>query len=327
MRILVENGSWNNMGEGWYRFSLYYLLKTLYPNDDVIIGEGIITRDFKLGDRFKRCAFSLFDFEYADLHVFSGPVLPKQFLLYYAPKIKQIFARGGSYALISISGTRMCSQEIQEIGSFLREYPPVFMSTRDTETYNTFNSYVDPIYDGVCTALLVSKTVPLSDLSYSFKRPFFISSYYTSPHPVYSLSDPNGEVCLDNLVIKNRKYLISFKYYRHIEFLFSHQAELNGVDIVHTMQDFNHLFKHVNFAYPNSFLRQSQFVVSDRVHACAIGLSYGKPVRFTFETSRAGIFTRLGLDYKSNYGKMILDPQIIDDEYGNLVDQIKKYIG
>ena len=61
-----------------------------------------------------------------------------------------------------------------------------------------------------------------------------------------------------------------------------------------------------NYAQPNSFVSYNprsylsvykgcEFVVSDRVHACAAALAYGHPARLLDINDRMGIFARMGI--------------------------------
>lgn len=43
MKIIVENSTWNNVGDGWYQFSLYFMLKECLPQHEVILGRSYKT--------------------------------------------------------------------------------------------------------------------------------------------------------------------------------------------------------------------------------------------------------------------------------------------
>ncbi len=331
MKILVENSTWNNVGDGWYQYSLYYLLRKLYPEADVVMGEGPIRRAFRItSKKHIDNALDLIKFQEADIHVFSGPML-KSLIRDYADAIKNIFGRGGKYAFISVSGTAMSKQEKSMIGEFLLKYPPIIFSSRDEETYNNFKEYVPNAYNGICTAFLVDKTIPLN--KFELDKPFFVSSFYMENEPNYRL---HGDFSLENLVVQHRtnKFGLPFKFARHLNYSLPQQDEIGNHKIVRLIQNLNTKFNHINFAMPNSFIsfnpisyleviKSAEFVISDRVHACATSLACGNPARFLFETPRAGIFTRLGFDYKANKGILYPNMEIIDEEMSKLEEYIK----
>lgn len=334
MKILVENSTWNNVGDGWYQYSLYYLLKKLYPEHEVVMGEGPVRRAFRIKSKKQLDnALNLLDWESADVHVFSGPML-KSLISEYGNAVKAIKKRGSQYAFISVSGTAMSLQQKQEIGAFLKAYPPLLFSTRDKETFDNFNEYVENAYNGICTAFLVDKTMHLD--TFRLDKPFFVSSFYMENEPNYKL---NGNFNIENIVVEHRKnkFGLPFKFARHLNYTLPQQDEVGGHKIVRLIQNLNTKFNHINFAMPNSFIsfnpitylkviKSAEFVISDRVHACATSLACGHPARFLFESPRAGIFDRLGFDYKSNQGIIYPNMGIIEEEMGKLENVIRKYI-
>lgn len=337
MKIIVENSTWNNVGDGWYQTALYFLLKNNFPQHDIMMGDGPIRRSFRLYKKKQMSnSLNLMEYERADLHVLSGPILPSV-IRDYATMITDIKRKGEKYCMISVSGTNLNRDKQDEIGTFLKENPPMFVSTRDEETYNWLKEYVPNIYNGICTAFLVGKVIPLAEIK--LPKPFFISSFYTELEPLYSLKEDSKTCSIENIEVKHRRTILHLPYRitRHFNYLLSQQKEIGETLIVRTIQNLNTKFNHINFATPNSFIsfnpvnylslvKASEFTISDRVHACAVSLSLGHPVRFLFNTPRAGIFDRMGFDYKSNNGIMYPNQEKIDEEMNKLVNFIGNYI-
>lgn len=336
MKILIENSTWNNVGDGWYQFALYSLIKNIYPDHEIMLGEGPIRRAFRINnEKQKNNSLNLILYQKADLHIFSGPIL-RYLLSDYKEAIIKLKNRGEEYALISVSGTAIPQNILNEIGGFLIQYPPLFFSSRDEETYKSFFPYVKNIYNGICTAFLVDRTLQIQ--TFELDKKFFISSFYMELEPTYYI-DPNKKFCIENIEVRHKKTLfyLPYKYSRHLDFFRKHQVEIGNHLIVRTIQNLNTRFNHINFATPNSFIsfnplsylnvtKSSEFVISDRVHACVVALACGKPARFLFNTPRAGIFNRMGFDYKSNNGIMYPNEDKIDSEMYMLEREIKKYI-
>ena len=337
MKILVENSTWNNVGDGWYQSALYNLLRQMYPNDEVIMGEGPIRRAFKIrNSRQKKNSYEMMEYQKADVHIFSGPMM-KEVIGDYKSKIIEIKKRGAEYAFISVSGAKVEPSLLNEIGGFLQKYPPLFLSSRDEQTYKNFRSFVGNSYNGICTAFLVDKMLPLD--YFEMDKPFFVSSFYRELEPIYSLLDQAKGATLGNIKADRKStYLnLDFKYSRHLNFLRPKQESLGECHIVRLIQEINSRFNHINFALPNSFvsynplsslnlIKSSSFVISDRVHACATALACNRPAQFLHETPRAGIFTRMGFDYKSNNGIMYPNLEIIDEELDKMTKAIRKAI-
>lgn len=334
MKILVENSTWNNIGDGFYQSALFALMKQLYPGANVLMEEGPMNRAFRpLRDKQRENFFNLMKYQQADVHVFSGPML-RQILTNYKEKIIDIKNRGNNYMLISASGAGTPEGLRQEIGDFLKKYPPLLLSSRDEETYTKFKEFVPNSYNGICTAFIVNKMLPIDE--FSCDKPFFISSFYKELEPVYS---SNGSVSLENVTLdrKNTFLNMSHRISRHLNFLRPQQESVNDHKIVRVHQDLSTHFYHIKFSHPNSFMsfnalsylaiyKSAEFTISDRVHSCAVSLACGKPARLFTKSPRAGIFDRLGFDYKANGGIIYPNLDIIDVELDKLKSKIKEYL-
>ncbi|MGK0271154.1 MAG: hypothetical protein ACI88H_001808 [Cocleimonas sp.] len=316
--ILVENSTWNNIGDGFYQSALYVYLKELFPDYNVLMGDGPIKRAFRPTKIFEANTFKLMDHEIADIHVFSGPMLPT-FIEEYGDKVREIVKSGRNYALVSCSLAGK-THLVKEIGAFFKEYPPIAFSSRDPDTFHQFEKYLESSYNGICGAFLVNK-LPLSTVEHP---PFFISSFYSMPEPLFSSSESSVKNVAD-VELKFRKAFIPHKFDRHFEFLRFHSPELNNLSIVRPVHAVTDRFSHINFGSPNSFLsfnplaylslyKAAEFTISDRIHACAVSIALGKPARLFTNSPRAGIFDRLGIDYKSNGGFIEPCPELIEKE-------------
>jgi polysaccharide pyruvyl transferase WcaK-like protein len=334
MKILVENSTWNNIGDGFYQSALYILIKQLYPTANVLMEEGPIFRAFRpKSDWQKQNCLNLMNYQSADLHIFSGPMI-RQILTNYKDKIIALKAAGEQYAFVSVSAAGITEDLRQETGAFFQQYPPLFLASRDEETYLKFKDFVKNSYNGMCTAFLVNKMLPVDQLNPAFK--FFISSFYRELEPVYKLKNGTQDVNL-NTIDLNRKqtYLgIPHRFARHLNRFRPAQEEVNGLKVVRVQQEVSTKFNHINFSQPNSFLsfnllsylalyKSADFTISDRVHSCAVSLAFGKPARLFTKSPRAGIFNRLGFDHKQNNGIMQPNLDIIDVEAEKLSTFIK----
>ncbi|OMP79067.1 MULTISPECIES: polysaccharide pyruvyl transferase family protein [unclassified Chitinophaga] len=334
MKILVENSTWNNIGDGFYQSALFVLIKKLYPEANVLMEEGPIFRAFRpKSDWQRKNALHMMNHQFADLHIFSGPII-RQILTNYKDKIKQIKEKGEQYALVSVSSAGISDSLHTETGEFFQKYPPLFLSSRDQDTYLKFKDYIKNSYNGICTAFLVNKMLPVDTLDKNFK--FFISSFYRELEPVYKV---NGEVEITNLELERKKTFwgLNHRFSRHLNRFRPVQEAVKEHKIVRVNQEVSTKFNHINFALPNSFLsynllsylalyKSADFTVSDRVHSCAVSLAFGKPARLLTNSLRAGIFNRLGFDHKQNNGIMYPNLDIIDSEAEKLSSFIKSSI-
>lgn len=336
MKISVECSSWNNIGNAWFQISLFNLLKSMYPQHEVLVEDSHPQGAFRVYNAKQRAnALRTMDYTRADLHVYVGPMVD-QLPGHYRKAVENLFARGEKYCVISASCTGASPAKVAAIGEFLRKYPPLFFATRDEETYLAFKDYVPVAYNGICTAMLVGRTVPVAEIQ--LEKPFFISSFYTELEPTFSVPD-GEEATVENIGVEHHPTLWGLPYNiaRHLNFTRPGQEEVGGKYIVRTVQNLNTRFNHINFAMPHSFIsfnpvaylsvvKSSEFTISDRVHACVVSLAMNHPARFLFSTPRAGIFDRMGFDYKSHGGIMYPNMDKVDEEMYLLQKQLVKYI-
>lgn len=314
MKIIVENSTWNNLGDGFYQFSLYHFFKKIYPEHDIFMGEGPVKRAFHPNDKQLKNALKLNEYQQADLHVFSGPIVMALNNDEYKTPIKKIIESGSKYCLISVSCSGLSGNHLREVQDFLKEYPPVLFSSRDPETYEKFKDHVPNAYNGICTAFMVNELLQVDTLKLDSK--YFISSFYRNPEPIFEsdTDEPNiGDVKMKEN--KNFINLLPYRINRNLQIYNKTQSNLGKLKIVRTVQQVSNKSNNFNFKYPNSFIsfnpltflsafKGAEFTISERVHACAVTLAFGKPAQILIDNPRCGIFERFGFDWKSENGIM-----------------------
>ena len=270
-----------------------------------------------------------------DLYIFTGPIL-KKFVLPdfdYCGLVRQIKARGKDYAILSASASEMSQTQVSEVATFLNANPPVCFATRDEETYSKFKSLVPFCHNGICGAFLIPFIDGVAQVRN--ERPYFISSFYKRPEPHFAVAEGDN-VSVDSLLLKPRKPILPIRlgYSRHLErFRGDYLSSLGTHDIVRVHQGFNPAMTWFNYGAPNSFVSYNplcylavykgcDFVVSDRVHACAAALAYGHPARLVGDNDRVGIFSRMGI-LRDKGGVMVPLPE---NEYNIRISEFSSYL-
>lgn len=314
MKIGVYNAAWGNVGNAFFATGLISLLRKEFPQHTVYeLDEPHAYLAPTWNRRSRGHVFPLASIQEADVYVFTGPILAQIVRPHFGFDllIKRIKEAGHEYMILSASASEMTDEEVRACAEVLLQFPPLAFATRDEQTYERFRSLVPSCHNGICCAFLIPFIDGVADVKRD--RPYFISSFYKRPEPYFSV--PKGlEVSADTLKISPRKYLfgcIGRRWARHLEFLRAYPSSLNGVDIVRVHQGFNPATSLFNYAQPNSFVSYNprsylsvykgcEFVVFDRVHACAAALAYGHPARLLDINDRMGIFARMGISRDSN---------------------------
>lgn len=329
MRVLVENSSWNNIGDGFYQFSLFNLLKKEFPQHDYAFLDGPSSRSFRYSDRFAKNVFKAEDVQDSDLYVFSGPILNSRFMLDYAPLIKKLNNRGAKYAIISAHGDPKSANSIR---TFLQSFPPILLASRDRATFNLYCSSNFPTYDGICTASLVSLTCEVGETVKS--RPYIASSFYNGYEPKFEVF--TSEAGITGISgIESWKPTPQWRLWRHLEWMTkTYPKSIKGYEIIRPVHDIGYKFSHLNYARANSFLSYNPLIylslykgasltVTNRLHAAIPTISFGNPAVYVGATARNGALDRLGL--KDYQGKTItLSSEIIQNEYEALVRAMRE---
>jgi hypothetical protein len=327
MRILVENSTWTNIGNAFYQTSLYYILRKVFSKHTVYMTEGPIIRAFRPNKYFQKNAFELRLVQDGDLYCFSGPILGGGFLETYGEVIKSLSARGCRYMLLSIHGHDQ-GLVTREIRNFLERYPPLAFSSRDEPTFRVYSDMCKQSYNGICTAFFVSKTYHVAPVMPNYK--YITISVYTAPDPEVSWKvDEDGKLVLGSVQI-TKKNMPWWRITRHLEWIRRSHASKNEHTIIRPIHDIGYKFSHLNFAKANSFLSHNPFsylalysstalTIADRVHACVVTLSYGKPAVFIGCTGRSTLFSRIGIN-SENETVMQLSKDDLQKEYDGFCD-------
>ena len=329
MKIVVENSTWNNVGDAFYQFPLYKILKNTLKQHDVYMFDGPIYRSFKIPNTnfFKKKILDIRQFIDADIFVFSGPILLSNFINHYGELIKNIKNNNKEYMILSAFGDTASSQKNIK---FLLKYPPLAFSSRTKKTYDLYSEVANKSLDGICNAFFMSKSLKLTNLNL---KNYIIYSFYSMPEPIIDFKLNENIIDLQSIKVNKRKnYLYSM--YRHFQFIKYHPGEILNKKILRTVHDISYKFSHLNFARDNSYLsynplnylslyKNSELTISDRVHACVAALSFNKPAVLVGDWGeRAELFQKLKIEKKNNVFLPTLENQI-NQEYTLYIDWIK----
>ena len=212
---------------------------------------------------------NLFDISLAlktDFAVISGCILTNQLGL-FLPTLTGLTKRNTRIILNAVGGNDYSEAEVETIREFLEELKPYAIISRDRDTFKNYHDLAEHSYDGIDAAFLMSD---------SFRPPRLNLPEYAVLN-FDGQEEPNLDLHCDLILrTSHRTYpaivgTLSRKIYRRQNLLVSDDP-----------RDYCTLYAN------------AKEVHSDRVHACVVTLSYGKPCRLYFETDRAGLLDRLG---------------------------------
>ena len=305
MKIYIENSTWNNIGDFFYQESLFNIFKEVFKSKqfEVKCFDGPIKRSFKINNNFfLKNAFDLRNYLDGDIYVLSGPILGEEFINSYGQFIKNIKSNGKEYLILSAHG-----KNIDKNKQFLSKYPPLGISTRSLETYEIYNSFSNNIFDGICNAFFLPIYMDVPNFIY---ERYIIKSFYSMFEPKVKLNIINEKIDYKTIELDLKKNFF-WKFYRHFNFLTSNDDMLNDLNVIRPIHDLSYKYNHLNFAKKNSYIsynisnylsvyKNSELVISDRVHSVVIGLSLGVPSILCGNWDRAKLLDRLKLKKENN---------------------------
>jgi hypothetical protein len=294
--ILVENSTWNNVGDGFYQFPIFYLLEAMFGHhSNVSMIDGPVERAFRLGsnlkNRFRNNAFEISSLYQGDIYVFSGPILNANFLSHYASFIKMLKQEGANYLILSShSSLDSESEQLNDIIDFLSLYPPLGVSTRDVYTFNLLSPHLENCYNGICCAFYAYLLLPLP--KFKVDRKYVTISFHKSFEPDIKIEIEDQTI--SNVTLKPyrlSKHIGSWRLLRHGEFLRPLPKSISNYEVIRPHHGIGTSFFNVDFSKPNSYLsfnplsylslyQNSSLTISDRVHACVATLANGRPALF-----------------------------------------------
>lgn len=324
-KFLIENSTWQNIGNGFYQWSLYYIFCRLFGAQHVGMTDGPINLGFRTNHFFQKNEFDVREIHDADIFVFSGPILDGRFERDYFSLIRSLHERGKKYAILSAHGDPSTGGG-HMVKKMLSNYPPIAFSSRDRPTFNFFGEHIaeERKFDGICAAFLLPFNLPTAGVRSECK--YVSYSIYNEAEPkVTWYTDKYGEPNVDSVEVA-RAPRRGWRFYRHLEWIEATKLprEYKGFRILRPVHGLGYKFSHLNFARPNSYVSfnplsyaslyaGTHLTVSNRVHACVMTLAYGKPAFYYGNTPRNAIFERIGLS--AGGGPLRLDGTVLKKEY------------
>lgn len=244
-----------------------------------------------------------------DLLVLQGPLLTEYVDAIWSKTAAELRRRGTRIGLLGVGHFRYTAAEKRAAAAFISAIDPIFISTRDFETYQlVMDVYGGPLLNGIDSAFFLNRTYhpPVARELYG------CLNFDLRPEPRVTIPDEVRAVTDGSEV--------HLEFPRYLDWLSSKSQWLAyalsplkrgrtnsvaGVPLVRTDHRSNPHLPFRTYAYPNSVVSDepytylnlysgAEFVVTDRVHATVACLGYGTPVCFAGTTPRSALLDRVG---------------------------------
>jgi hypothetical protein len=323
-KIAIVSGGWGqNIGNAFFNLGGKWLIEQSAPGADCWWFQdqpGYRTFHNKMKGNPENHArlIGALDVNYI---VLQGPVLNEHFRALWEPSFRSLRARGAGVVLLSAGLFKYSASEVRAARSFLEEYPPQMLTTRDSETFRHFADICDLTYDGIESALCVPDAFspPLLHIPPSvavcfdrYPEPNFTVGGQPSVEApdgrggsfdfngeTWSWSVPRMQLSLSK-VGQRTAYVSALSDRRRLPEMIGNLSVLRPEHRTNPFVGWK-VYRNPGavasdepFTYLTTYAN-AQLTISDRVHACVAALAYGRPAMFFGSTPRDALFERVDL--------------------------------
>lgn len=339
-RVAIVYGFWGqNIGNAFFNIGGRWIAEQIFPGQVAEIldqpGYRTFNRKSKGNPPGDFGLLAKLDVEYL---ILQGPMLTLSFRTLWEPTFKALKARGTKIILLSAAFFRYTEDEIAAVKSFLKEYPPCLISTRDGDSYQIIKDLAPHTYSGIDSAFFA----PLAYNPVRFATaPYLCLNFDQYPEPDFTVQtlsqqapesfEKSFEVLGKRWFAKQPKlinrlagagqwqcYVAAMLDFRNLP------TQIGGLEVIRTDHRFNPHITWKVYQHPNavasdepftyfSLYAGAQLTLSDRVHACVATLAFGNPAMLYHPTPRARLFARVGLT-EIRDRPCVLDQQYLNGE-------------
>lgn len=273
LRIGFVGGSWSsNIGNAFYNLGTEALLRSI---------PGVEPYFFPDPPHWKEIPKDCFDLlarVEVDCLILTGPCLNLKLRPIFERTFQVLKRRRVPIGFLSAGMSLYDEGEATTVRNLLTDYPPDFVFTRDTDTFDLLGEIKNAVmFDGLCTSAFLNDAVDPPALA---GDPFYVFNFDTAKNePFVSLDGENG-------------FRLGARMFG------KPQVELNGTAIVRTnncaiTDGYTSIYRRPNTYHSDlpfgylSILRSAKAVLSERVHTCAATLVLGGTAQYFAIGSRS----------------------------------------
>ena len=356
IRITHILGGWSpNIGNAFFQLGGFHLLKSILPDATFsIINEkpGYPQYWNPKGGNPK----SYFDMAAAvrsDYLVLMGPMFRPETIEIWEESLEKVISKGTRIILLGVAAMRYEEEFILIYQKFLKRIHPYLLISRDEETYQRLGEFSDYSYNGIDLAFFIPDYYPLNGFDNIDK--YVVLNFDKTPEPKILIEDFaqshrhlgknekrfefDGVTWLvrpDNWRTKTARRSRYLMFLEGLLFKGEQTQSIGDYQIIRTDHRYAPIIKQRTFRYPNVMVNDTPYpyfevygnanlILSNRLHACVVGLAYGNPAMLFSSSPRLRLMERLNLGDITSH-PVWLDPVLLSKEKNNLVSFLKEKI-
>ncbi|MDA8743867.1 polysaccharide pyruvyl transferase family protein [Rubripirellula amarantea] len=318
-------GFWGqNIGNAFFNIGGKWIVENTFgPNVSEIQDQPAYRTFHKKHSGNPKNDIKLLQYIDCDYVVLQGPMLTTSFRAIWEPTFKALKARGTKIILLSAGFFRYTDEEFDAAISFLKQYPPDMISSRDARTYEKIKDLAPLTYSGIDSAFFWPRAYtpvkldmdPYITVNFDqYPEPNMTVSNAPLPGSVTANADQSFEALGRHWALKQPSLLKKFSAAGQWQCYLGARLDMRSlpekIDGLTVMRPEHRVNPHITwkvYSQPGAIgsdepftyftiYSQTELTLSDRVHACVATLAAGKPAMLCHPTPRAYLFERLGLD-------------------------------
>ncbi|WP_421717901.1 polysaccharide pyruvyl transferase family protein [Algiphilus sp.] len=322
-RVALVCGQWGqNIGNAFFNIGGDYVLKRVFGEGGV--GYHQDQPNYRtLHNKFKGNPANYVDFiRHLDIDylVLQGPVLNGWMRKSWQTTFKALRENNTKVILLSCAFFKFDDGEISAVKSFLEDYPPALISTRDSRSYGILEEWLPsvPKYNGIDSGFFLNRCVAPFNVREGVR--YITKNFDRYPEPEILTSDPGANYNSKKVEIEGEHYWLSVpkfldsqshkgKVRAYLADVFDRRKlgrDFNGKMVVRLEHRFFPHMTHKIYRQPNAtasdepwtyvnIYANTDFTLSDRVHACVASLCFGRPAMLFTPSPRQALFGRVGV--------------------------------
>ncbi len=344
-------GGWSvNIGNAFFQLAGYHLLRECFPDAEIdLIPEQPGYPSYwnrKGGNPVNH--FDYVNLLKPDYLVLMGPVFRREMFSIWGHALEKLMDGGTRLVLLGVGAMTYVEADIQLYRSFLSRFRPVLMVTRDSDTFNRLGDLAENVCDGIDFAFFLSDYYPVHTID-SLANTVALN-FDKLPEPRILINSVN-HLSSKTFDFAGDRWQLEFPGFRHwlaqssrygmflegMLFGGNNIEKIGRYDVMRLDHRPHPLLRAKTYRSPRTLVNDTPYpyleiygnaalTLTDRVHAAAAALQYGKPAMLFTSSPRVRMLDRLGLEEIFNR-PVLLDKARMDDEKGKVKAFLKDYLG
>jgi hypothetical protein len=350
-------GGWSpNIGNAFFQLGGYHVLKSIVPDAtfSFINEKPGYPQYWNPRGGNPRDYFDMASAVRSDYLVLMGPMFRPETMDIWGDSLEKIVAQGTRLIYLGIGAMRYEPEYIELYRTFLKKFPAYIFASRDHESYEKLGDLAQYAYDGIDLAFFIPDFFPIT--GFTNLPPYVALNFDKIPEPEFVILNNSTSIgdqakALKKFEFNGQTWIVKQENWRtrlarrsrytmlleSIIFKGNQNKMLGDYPIVRTDHRYTPIIGRRTYRYPNVMVNDTPYpyfeiygnaelILSDRLHACVMGMAYGKSAMVFSESPRLRLLERFNIPEITSRPVKI-DPAVLNQEKTGLREFLKLHLG